>query len=107
MIPELYSKNFAVMQAGERMAVNTPVQGSAADICKAAMIAIDKEMQGRPHLRSRMLLQIHDELIFECPDGEIAEMTELVRHRMENAWQLEVPLVVSIGHGKSWEDAKD
>lgn len=106
-IPELFSKNFAVLQAGERMAVNTPVQGSAADICKAVMIAIDRELEARPALRSRMLLQIHDELIFECPDDEVEEMTTLVRHQMEHAWALNVPLVVSIGHGPSWEDAKD
>lgn len=107
IIPELYSKNFAVLQAGERMAVNTPVQGSAADICKAVMIAIDKKLQEHSHLKSRMLLQIHDELIFECPDAELDEMTELVRHEMEHAWELDVPLVVSIGHGPSWEDAKE
>jgi DNA polymerase-1 len=106
MIPELYSKNFAVLQAGERMAVNTPVQGSAADICKAVMIAIDEQLQSRPHLKSQMLLQIHDELIFECPEAEIEEMTELVRDQMEHAWELKVPLLVSIGHGPSWEDAK-
>lgn len=106
IIPELYSKNFAVMQAGERMAVNTPVQGSAADICKAVMVAIDAKMQSRDGLKSRMLLQIHDELIFECPDDEIEEMTALVRHQMEHAWDLKVPLVVDIGHGPSWEDAK-
>ncbi len=107
IIPELYSKNFAVMQAGERMAVNTPVQGSAADICKAVMVAIDKKMAEKPDRKSRMLLQIHDELIFECPDEEIEEMTELVRYQMEHAWELKVPLVVSIGAGPSWEDAKD
>jgi DNA polymerase-1 len=107
IIPELFSKNFAVRQAGERMAVNTPVQGSAADICKAVMVAIDEKMASRTHLRSRMLLQIHDELIFECPEEELEEMTELVRHEMEHAWPLSVPLVVSIGHGPSWEDAKE
>ncbi len=105
-IPELFSKNFAVMQAGERMAVNTPVQGSAADICKAVMVSIDKKMKERG-VASRMLLQIHDELIFECPTEEIPEMAELVRHEMENAWHLKVPLVVSIGSGPSWEDAKE
>lgn len=105
-IPELFSKNFAVMQAGERMAVNTPVQGSAADICKAVMVTIDQKMKERG-VASRMLLQIHDELIFECPTEEIPEMTELVRHEMENAWDLKVPLVVSIGSGPSWEDAKE
>ena len=106
-IPELFSKNFAVMQAGERMAVNTPVQGSAADICKAVMVAIDEKMKERGSLKSRMLLQIHDELIFECPLDEVTEMTELVRYQMEHAWELKVPLVVSIGHGPSWEDAKE
>lgn len=105
-IPELFSKNFAVMQAGERMAVNTPVQGSAADICKAVMVSIDEKMKARG-VKSRMLLQIHDELIFECPTAEIPEMTELVRQEMEHAWELKVPLVVSIGSGPSWEDAKE
>ena len=106
-IPELFSKNFAVRQAGERMAVNTPVQGSAADICKRVMLQIDVEMKSRPHLKSRMLLQIHDELVFECPDQEVAEMRELVTKEMENAWELKVPLVVSVGVGPSWEEAKD
>jgi DNA polymerase-1 len=105
-IPELFSKNFAVMQAGERMAVNTPVQGSAADICKQAMLNIDARMQAWPGLQSRMLLQIHDELIFECPEGEVHQMVAMVREEMEGAWPLSVPLVVSIGHGPSWEDAK-
>lgn len=106
-IPELFSKNFAVRQAGERMAVNTPVQGSAADICKRVMLNIDQKMQQRPHLKSRMLLQIHDELVFECPDAEIEEMRELVTGEMESAWELKVPLVVSVGVGPSWEEAKD
>ena len=106
-IPELFSKNFAVRQAGERMAVNTPVQGSAADICKRVMLKIDAEMKSRPYLKSRMLLQIHDELVFECPDGEVEEMRELVTKEMENAWDLKVPLVVSVGAGPSWEEAKD
>lgn len=105
-IPELFSKNFAVLQAGERMAINTPVQGSAADICKQAMLSIDRELGKRAYLKSRMLLQIHDELVFECPEAEIEEMTELVRHNMEYGFSLSVPLVVSIGSGPNWEEAK-
>ena len=105
-IPELFSKNFAVKQAGERMAVNTPVQGSAADICKKVMLLISDEMKTRSHLKSRMLLQIHDELVFECPENEVDEMVELVTRHMENAWKLEVPLLVSVGVGRSWEEAK-
>ena len=106
-IPELFSKNFAVAQAGERMAVNTPVQGSAADICKAVMLSIADRLAAKPTLRSRMLLQIHDELIFECPENEVEEVRVLVTHEMENAWDLRVPLVVSVGVGPSWEDAKE
>ena len=105
-IPELFSKNFAVKQAGERMAVNTPVQGSAADICKRVMLLISDDMKERSHLKSRMLLQIHDELVFECPESEVDEVVELVTHHMENGWKLNVPLVVSVGVGRSWEEAK-
>lgn len=105
-IPELFSKNFAVLQAGERIAVNTPVQGSAADICKKVMLDIDRDMKSRPHLRSRLLLQIHDELVFECPEAEVDEMKELVTHHMENGWDLKVPLKVSVGVGLNWEEAK-
>ena len=70
------------------------------------MVSIDEKMKARG-VKSRMLLQIHDELIFECPTAEIPEMTELVRQEMEHAWELKVPLVVSIGSGPSWEDAKE
>ena len=88
------------------MAVNTPVQGSAADICKKVMLKIDKKMR-KGDFKSRMLLQIHDELVFECPNAEVDEMRELVTHEMENAWELKVPLLVSVGVGPSWEEAKD
>lgn len=105
-IPELFSKNFAVKQAGERMAVNTPVQGSAADICKKVMLDIADDMKSRSHLKSRMLLQIHDELVLECPESELEEMRELVKRHMEGGWKLDVPLVVSVGVGDNWEEAK-
>ena len=106
-IPELFSKNFAVKQAGERMAVNTPVQGSAADICKAVMIQIADFLSTRSELKSKMLLQIHDELVFECPDSEVEEVKAKVTSLMENAWKLSVPLLVSVGVGPSWEEAKE
>ena len=105
-IPELFSKNFAVKQAGERMAVNTPVQGSAADICKKVMLDLDKALSKRPELKSKLLLQIHDELVFECPEGEVDVMMPLVTNHMENAWPLDVPLVVSADVGDNWEEAK-
>lgn len=105
-IPELFSKNFAVLQAGERIAVNTPVQGSAADICKKVMLLIADDMESRPHLKSRLLLQIHDELVFECPHQEIDEMKTMVIRHMEHGWKLDVPLKVSVGVGPNWEEAK-
>lgn len=102
-IPELFSKNFMDRQAGERIAANTPIQGSAADICKATMLAIGDAMEG---LESRMLLQIHDELIFESPPGETEGLKALVQDKMESAVKLKVPLKVEIGVGPSWEAAK-
>lgn len=102
-IPELFSKNFMDRTAGERIAANTPIQGSAADICKATMLAIDEAMQG---MQARMLLQIHDELIFECPPEETTKLVNLVGQQMETAVPLKVPLKVEIGVGTSWEAAK-
>lgn len=105
-IPELFSKNPMVNQAGERMAWNTPVQGSAADICKQAMLRIDARLQKLTHFKSRLLLQIHDELVFECPENELEEVKAIVKFEMEHAWELDVPLVVSIGSALNWEQAK-
>jgi DNA polymerase I len=101
-IPELSSKNFMDRQTGERMAANTPIQGSAADLCKAAMLAIDRRLAGR---QTRMLLQIHDELVFEAPDAEVEAVSALVKEVMENAWPLAVPLVVEVGVGQTWSEA--
>jgi DNA polymerase-1 len=87
----------------ERTAVNTPLQGTAADLIKLAMIGIDDELRRRK-LKSRMLLQVHDELLFEVPQSEIATMRELVRERMDGVHPLKVPLVVEIGVGSNWRD---
>ncbi|MEO0325286.1 MAG: DNA polymerase, partial [Myxococcota bacterium] len=103
-IPELQSNNFSDRGYGERVAANTPIQGSAADLCKLAMLDIDAGMR-EAGMASRMLLQIHDELVFEAPEDEAAALVELVRDRMEHAYALEVPLVVDVGHGASWAEA--
>ena len=103
-IPELTSKNPTLWSYGERIAGNTPIQGSAADLCKLAMLQIDARLR-EAHLAGKMLLQIHDELLFECPPDEVEEVESLVRDRMEHAAALRVPLVVDIGHGPSWAAA--
>jgi len=104
-IPELSSNSFMERTAGERIAANTPIQGSAADICKLAMILIANRIR-EEQLTSRMLLQIHDELVFEVPTAEKNVLTELVRHEMESVVALKVPLKVDIGHGPDWGGAK-
>jgi DNA polymerase-1 len=86
------------------MALNAPIQGSAADIIKVAMLRVDDEIR-RAGLRSRMLLQVHDELLFEVAPGELEELRELVRAAMCGAFALTVPLEVSMGTGRSWADA--
>jgi DNA polymerase-1 len=103
-IPELADPQPSVRGLGERAAINTPIQGSAADLIKKAMIRIARRLKAEGH-RSRMLLQIHDELIFEVPEDEIIEMTRLVREEMEGAMSLSVPLKVDIGIGANWSEA--
>jgi DNA polymerase-1 len=102
-IPDINSKNANMRGFAERTAVNTPLQGTAADLIKLAMIQIDAELRARK-LKSRMLLQVHDELLFEVPEAEIETMRELVREKMENVHQLSVPLLVEIGVGPNWRD---
>jgi DNA polymerase-1 len=87
----------------ERTAVNTPLQGTAADLIKLAMIQLDADLQKRK-LKSRMTLQVHDELVFEVPEEEIDVMRQLVRERMEQVYRLKVPLEVEVGVGKNWRD---
>jgi DNA polymerase-1 len=102
-IPDINSKNFNLRGFAERTAVNTPLQGTAADLIKLAMIRIDAAILER-ELKSRMTLQVHDELVFEVPEDELDIMRSLVREQMESVHQLNVPLMVEIGVGKNWRD---
>ncbi len=102
-IPDIHSKNFNLRGFAERTAVNTPLQGTAADLIKLAMIRIDAELRER-NLKSKMLLQVHDELVFEVPEDEVDTMRQLIVARMENAHQLKVPLKVDVGVGPNWRD---
>jgi len=102
-IPDINSKNANLRGFAERTAVNTPLQGTAADLIKIAMISIDEQL--REHgLKSRMTLQVHDELVFEVPEAEIDVMRSLVKERMERAYALTVPLLVEMGVGTNWRD---
>jgi DNA polymerase-1 len=102
-IPDIESRNPNQRGFAERTAVNTPLQGTAADLIKLAMIGLDKTLAGR-RLKTRMVLQVHDELLFEVPEGEIHEVEELVRAEMEGVIKLSVPLLVDIGVGLNWRD---
>ncbi|HEX6408670.1 MAG TPA: DNA polymerase I [Gemmatimonadales bacterium] len=104
-IPEIKERNFSLRSYGERNAQNSPLQGSAADLIKLAMVGIHHAIREQG-LAGRMLLQVHDELVFEVPPDEVEAMTQLVREHMENVVQLEVPLVVDIGVGPNWLEAK-
>jgi DNA polymerase-1 len=104
-IPELRDRNFNIRAFGERTATNSPLQGSAADLIKIAMIGIARGFREQ-HLAARMLLQVHDELVIEVPTEEQGSAGELVKRHMETAADLRVPLVVSIGVGSNWVDAK-
>ena len=102
-IPDINSKNVNLRGFAERTAVNTPLQGTAADLIKLAMIRIDAALQGQG-LKSRMTLQVHDELVFEVPEAEIDTMKRLVKREMENVYPLNVPLIVDMGVGANWRD---
>jgi DNA polymerase I len=102
-IPDINSKNFTARGFAERTAVNTPLQGTAADLIKIAMIRIDAALRER-ELRSRMTLQVHDELVFEVPEGEVDIVKSLVREEMEQVHELAVPLLVEMGTGPNWRD---
>lgn len=103
-LPDLASRNRTLRQAAERMATNTVIQGTAADLIKKAMVEVDERLR-REGLSAQMLLQVHDELVFELPEGEQGRLSELVRERMEGVAELAVPLTVEIGVGKSWRTA--
>jgi DNA polymerase-1 len=103
-IPEIYSKERGVMINGENMAVNSPIQGSAADLVKIAMIETQKRLDASG-LDAKMLLQVHDELVFECKDSDVTSTIALVKDAMEGAMKLSVPLRVEVGSGKNWLEA--
>jgi DNA polymerase I len=103
-LPDLVSDNRQRREMAERMALNAPIQGSAADIIKVAMLAVHRELRGSG-LRSRMLLQVHDELLFEVAPGELDRLRELVRAAMCGAFDLTIPLEVAVGTGRSWAEA--
>lgn len=102
-IPEINSENFQLRSFAERTAINTPLQGSAADVIKAAMIAVHNAM---PERKSKMILQVHDELVFEVHQSELKWLKEMVKEKMEGVLKLKVPLKVDIGVGPNWLEAK-
>lgn len=104
-IDELNNTNYMIRQMGERIALNTPIQGTAADILKLAMIRIDEKLK-EDNLKTKMLLQVHDELIFDVPDDELNIVIDIVREIMENVYKLSVPLKVEIDYGRDWYEAK-
>ncbi|MFL5344793.1 MAG: DNA polymerase I [Hyalangium sp.] len=104
LMADLLSRNRQVAQAAERAAINMPIQGTAADLIKKAMLAVDEALK-KEQLRTLMLLQVHDELLFEAPDAEVEQVKELARRCMSQVTTLKVPLKVDVGAGKTWADA--
>ena len=104
-IPELKSSNFNIRQGAERMALNTPIQGSAADLIKLAMIRVDRALMTH-YPQAKLILQVHDELIVECPEAQAQAVAELVSREMESVAQLKLPLQAEAKWGKSWYEAK-
>ena len=102
-LPELGARDPAVRQFAERAATNTPIQGSAADLIKLAMLEVSRRL-GAAGLRGRMLLQVHDELVLEAPESEATRVAELVREAMEGVWPLRVPLRVDVHSGANWAE---
>ncbi len=104
-IPELKSSNFNIRSGAERIALNTPIQGTAADLIKLAMIRVEHALNGQ-FPEAKLLLQVHDELIVECPEGIASQVAELIGQEMQNVAQLKVPLTAEAKYGKSWYEAK-
>ena len=104
-VPELKSSNFMQRSFGERVAMNAPIQGTAADIIKIAMIGVDEELRKR-NMKSRLILQVHDELLIEADENEVEEVKEILKDKMEHAADLSVPLIADMHTGKNWYEAK-
>ncbi len=103
--PGINDRNYTVRSRAEREAINMPIQGTASDIVKIAMIRVADALK-REGLETRMIMQVHDELLFEGPAGEVKRAAELIKREMEAAAKLDVPLVVEVGVGDNWMDAK-
>jgi len=103
-LPEINNRNRAIREAAERTAINMPFQGSAADLIKLAMVQIHQQIQTQ-NLSCRMILQIHDELLFEVPAHEVEALVPPIKRLMEGVWTLRVPLTVDIGYGDNWAEA--
>ena len=104
-LPELKSSNFNLRSFGERVALNMPIQGTAADVMKLAMVAVWKRLRAEK-LRARLVLQVHDELIVECPEAEAEQVAKLLEKEMENVVHLSVPLTAEAHWGQNWLEAK-
>jgi DNA polymerase-1 len=104
ILSEINSRNHIIRQAAERTAINTPIQGSAADLIKVAMIQVSKALKEKD-FKSAMLLTVHDELVFEVPSDELKPVSRLVKKTMEGVWKLKVPLKINISHGQNWDEA--
>jgi DNA polymerase I len=104
-LPGITDRNANIRKAAEREAINMPIQGTASDIVKIAMLHVDDEFR-RGGLKSRLLMQVHDELLVEAPEQEVDQVTSIIKHEMEQAVTLDVPLVVDIGVSDNWMDAK-
>ena len=104
ILTDINSSNHIIRQAAERTAINTPIQGSAADLIKIAMIQVSRSLKEKD-LKSAMLLTVHDELVFEVPSDELEAVTRLVKKIMEGVWKLNVPLKINIAHGQNWDEA--
>ncbi len=103
-LPELTASNFNTRSFGERVALNMPIQGTAADMIKLAMVRVAASLR-KAGLKAKMVLQIHDELLFDVPKDEVDQVVEIARREMEGAMDVGVPIVVSVGVGRSWLEA--
>ena len=104
-LPEIRSSNFNLRSFAERTAINTPIQGTAADIMKKAMIAVQRELD-KAQMKSRILLQVHDELVLEVTEDEKEQVAQLVRTAMEGAASLDIPLLADVNCGRDWAETK-
>ena len=104
-VPELSSSNFQQRAFGERVAMNAPIQGTAADIMKIAMVGVNRQLWEK-HMKSRLVLQVHDELLIEAHLSELEQVKEILKNEMEQAASLEVPLEIDMHTGENWYEAK-